>query len=65
MVGKCITVQESKGLFCLKAMAILSVIAAHTVSVSSDVPINRFLTSLWVMYGHVNIPALRSRVSGV
>ncbi len=50
-----LTSRESVALFILKAFAILSVIAAHTVVVDESNTINDFITSAWVIFGRVGV----------
>lgn len=43
--------RESMAIFCLKAFAILSVIAAHTIILNDSTTINNLITSFWTVFG--------------
>jgi len=55
MKNNIITQKESRRFYCVKAIAILSVIAAHVIAVSEEPLFRNILTSIWKIFGNIGV----------
>lgn len=56
-INQKINYKESKGIDIIKAISVLSVIAAHTVPVSNSGLLDKTVSFLWNQFGHVGVAA--------
>lgn len=56
LAGQVITEEESDAFYCMKAFAILSVVAAHTSTVMNGELFSEIVTKFWSVYARVGVP---------